>query len=235
MLKNLKTLLFSLLIIIVFIFTATPVKADLYDDIEILTEEEKGYIEDQLSSYQNKHKYNVIVRFLDGQRDIELEMEEWYNQNYGYLLYKDSIIYAINMDQRETLIKAYDGLDFVDFYDDTGIVGNTASYLTSENYTGSIDCLLKELPGVIAGQRFKILAIIFGINLAIFNLIIFLIARTKGQKDTTKVSTYMNSSSRITGRKDIFLRKSVTKTRKSSSSSGGGGGHSSGSGGRGHF
>ena len=45
----------------------------------------------------------------------------------------------------------------------------------------------------------------------------------------------MNETSRITGRKDIFLRKTVTKTKKSSSSGGGGGGHSSGRGGRGSF
>lgn len=235
MLKNLKIIKIIFLFTIIILFSTNPVKADLYDDISILTEEDKSYIEEQLNNYQNKHKYNVIVRFLDGSRDIELEMNEWYKTNYEYLEYPDSIIYAINMDQGETLIKAYDSLDYVDFETDEGITDKTAAYLTIADYTGSIDCLLDELPGIISGQKLIILVLIFGINLAIFNIGFFLIARTKGQNDTTTVNTYMNSNSRITGRRDIFLRKTVTKTKKESSSGGSSGGHSSGRGGRGHF
>lgn len=230
MVKNLKYLIFSILIILLSI---TPVKADLYDELGILTDEEESYIQGAIDEYEATHKYNVIVKFLDGYNDIELEMNSWYNYNYNSLEYKDSIIYAINMDQRETLIKAYDGLDFLNFYDDSGIVNETASFLTIEDYEGSINYLLENLPKEISQQKFIKIGLIFLINLIVFNLILFLCSRTYGQKDTTVVSTYMNPNSRITSRRDIFLRKTVTKTKKSSSSSGGG--HSSGRGGRGHF
>lgn len=139
------------------------------------------------------------------------------------------------MDTRETLIIAYDGLKYVNFYDDSPIVIETSEYLHISDYKGCIDYFLKEINSEIVNQKNLKVGLMIIINLIIFNLIMFLVTRTYGQKDTTSSKTYMSENSRIVGRRNIFLRKTVSKTKKSSSSGGHSGGHSHGHGGHGHF
>lgn len=232
--KNFKKYLLGIIIVFaLFLINQNTVKAYVDDECNALGDE-YPYVESRIQSFEKANECNVVLRLYDNYGDIKSQTDSWYNTIADSLKYDRTIIFAINFATRETLIIGYDKYDWVDFNDNSSIVVDTAPYLTSEDYSGCIDVFLEMLPRHITTQKAIKASLIIIINLIIWNLIIFLISRNYGNKDTTTPQTYLTENSRIVGRRDIFLRKTVTKTRKSSSSSGGGG-HSHGHGGVGHF
>lgn len=233
--KILRNITFLFILSIVILLNIKDVKAYVEDDVNVLGSD-YAYIESRLESYEKANKCNILFRLYNEYGNIDKQTDYWYSEVYPNLKYDRSIIFAVNFASRETLIIGYDGYSWMNFYDNSKVVIETSPYLTREDYKGCIDTFVEILPREMATQKAVKIGLIILINLIIWNLILFFASKTYGNKDTTTVNTYLSENSRIVGKRDIFLRKTVTKTRKASSSSGGGGGgHSHGSGGHGHF
>lgn len=232
--KNISLIFMIFAMLFLFIFNIKDVKADVYDEISLLTPEELQQISSEVDTYEKEHKYNVIVRFYNGSSySIDTETQNWYDNNYSNLEYKSSVVFMIDMLNRSTLIQAYDKLSYVDFTDDSYIVNKTSDYLAAANYKACITYFLKELNAEVRSQKTTTSAFIIIANLLIFNIGCFVIASNFGRKKTTIPENYIASNAQV-NQNNIFLRKTVTKTKKSSSSSSSGG-HSHGGGGHGHF
>ena len=227
-----KFLLIILSFVLLFFINTKDVKAYVDDEVDALGTD-AVYIDTRLQSFENAHRCNILFRLYNQYGDIDVQTENWYEKVKGNLEYNKSIVFAVNFATRETIIVGYEGYDWVQFYDNSNIVLDTAPFLTREDYRGCIDTFIEELPEEIAVYKAIRIGIIFIISLIFWNVLIFAISRTYGNKDTTTENTYLSENSRILGRRDIFIRKTVTKVRKSSSSSGGGSSH--GHAGHGHF
>ncbi len=227
-----KFLLIILSFVLLFFINTKDVKAYVDDEVDALGTD-AVYIDTRLQSFENAHRCNILFRLYNQYGDIDVQTENWYEKVKGNLEYNKSIVFAVNFATRETIIVGYDGYDWVQFNDNSNIVLDTAPFLTREDYRGCIDTFIEELPEEIAVYKAIRIGIIFIISLIFWNVLIFAISRTYGNKDTTTENTYLSENSRILGRRDIFIRKTVTKVRKSSSSSGGGSSH--GHAGHGHF
>ncbi len=228
-----KFLLIILSFVLLFFINTKDVKAYVDDEVDALGTD-AVYIDTRLQSFENAHRCNVLFRIYNQYGDIYAQTDDWYNKVSPNLEYNKSIVFAVNLATRETAIGGYDGYDWVQFNDNSNIVLDTAPFLTREDYRGCIDTFIEELPGEIAVYKNMRIGLIFLISLIFWNVLMFAISKTYGNKDTTTENTYLSENSRILGRRDMFIRKTVTKVRKSSSSSSGGG-HSHGSIGRGHF
>lgn len=227
-----KFLLIILSFVLLFFINTKDVKAYVDDEVDALGTD-AVYIDTRLQSFENAHRCNILFRLYNQYGDIDVQTENWYEKVKGNLEYNKSIVFAVNFATRETIIVGYEGYDWVQFYDNSNIVLDTAPFLTREDYRGCIDTFIEELPEEIAVYKAIRIGIIFIISLIFWNVLIFAISRTYGNKDTTTENTYLSENSRILGRRDMFIRKTVTKVRKSSSSSGGGSSH--GHAGHGHF
>lgn len=227
-----KFLLIILSFVLLFFINTKDVKAYVDDEVDALGTD-AVYIDTRLQSFENAHRCNILFRLYNQYGDIDVQTENWYEKVKGNLEYNKSIVFAVNFATRETIIVGYEGYDWIQFYDNSNIVLDTAPFLTREDYRGCIDTFIEELPEEIAVYKAIRIGIIFIISLIFWNVLIFAISRTYGNKDTTTENTYLSENSRILGRRDIFIRKTVTKVRKSSSSSGGGSSH--GHAGHGHF
>lgn len=228
---NIKFILF--LIIALFLFKPINVSAGIVDDADILTEAEEKELTVLLEKQEKNIKANIIVYTLNSNVYIDDAVDDWFVANCP-TKYDGSIIYAIDMKSRTTLIIGYDDMKHLSFGDDKGIVEKTASYLRTSDNAGSVRYFIDNIDEEISKQETIRLVVMGLINLAVSVFVMFCVVRNAGGKETVNHKDYVQlGKSRIFNRRDIYLRTEVHKTRKSSSSSGGSG--RSGSGGHGHF
>lgn len=227
---NIKIILF--LLAIFFLFFPINVSADIYDYADILTDEEEKELQSLLKENEKKIRANIIIYTLSTGRYIDDAVDDWYMDNCP-TKYKGSVIYAIDMSSRTTLIKGYDGMSHLDFDDDDSLVLKTANYLKDGDNAGSVKYFIENIKSEIAKQE-NIVIIFTGLfNLAVSIIVMFITVKNVGGKETVNHKDYVKlDNSRIFNEKDIYLHTEIIKTRKSSSSSGG---SRSGSGGHGHF
>ncbi|MCK0472283.1 YgcG family protein [Halalkalibacter sp. APA_J-10(15)] len=235
------------------IFAETEQK--LYDFAELLNNEEAAQIEALADQYSDKNEVDILIvttndtegkgvtRYAD---DFYDEHSPGYNQPNG-----DTALLTVDLEGRELQIQGYYRTEeYIDDHRATLIREEITPNLSDGNYFDSFSMYIElvdrylniepdsdyEEATFFSAWWFHLI-----VSLGVAGLVVFIMAYNAGGRKTTNDKTYLDANSLgVTHRKDRFVRKSVTKTKKPSknNSSGGGGrtagGHSR-SGSRGSF
>lgn len=246
-----KNVLAIVAFLFLYIFLGINTKADIYDEANLLNYTEKMELQNLVDEYEKTTKMNIIIwtfygnhgsnlSYSDAEYYIDRDVEAWYDDLASRLNIskKDkTIIFAIDMSSRTTVIVGYDKLSNIDFSNNSSIVNATTSYLADGNYYKAIEYFITHAKDAVFEKYLGKVLIAFVISLIISIVVCsFLVMGSKG-KQTTTLNTYLSNKSRLVNKSDIFIKTDVRRVKKESSSSsgGGGGGRSHGGGGHGHF
>lgn len=227
-------------------------KQRIFDEAELLTDNEVQQLEQLTYEHSKKHEIDfIIVTTPKAGKDIKKFVQDYYDDNApGYdKPHGNAVIFAIDMDDavREFYLAGfYKGKKYIDDTRINHIISKITPYLKDGNYYTAFATLIETgseyaeyVPGIdpegfYMQTWFHLLAAI-----VIAGGIVFFMAYNSGGKVTVNERTYTGDF-RVIHRKDRFITKSVTRRRKpKNNSSGGGGGITGGghshSGGRGSF
>lgn len=240
--------LFALLLIVPLasdhVYANTQSKQRVFDDAELLTQEEIQNLEEAAEEHGANRETDFIILTTpdaDG-KDVKKYMQDTYDEEgFGYdKEHGNTAVLAIDMESREFYLAGFykaekyldsDRLDQIrdkitpdlangDYYD--------AFYLfieTADKYMGY-------RPGINPESIFLKTTFQLFVSLALAGIIVFSMAYNSKTKITTTPRTYRDEkTSKVLKKQDIFLRKSVTKTRKPQNNSSSGGGRGGGGGG----
>lgn len=206
----------------------------VFDDADLLSDEEELALEEKLADLSNKHHAQIVVctiESMDG-GDIDEFLGFLYDEmEFGYGDNHDGVLLLVCMDPREyrILSNGFAG-EAIDSGDIDAIGDAIVSDLSDGNYAAAFDEFADQcdyyLDGYINGFPFN-----FGKNLLIC-LVIGIIAGVvvafilKGQLKTVRKQNQANiyvkpGSMQVTVHNDFFLYRDVTRTKKESSSSSG--------------
>lgn len=226
-------------------------KQKVYDNADLLTQEEIQKLEIAAEEHsQNRETDFIILTTLDADgKDIKKYMQDTYDEEgFGYdKEHGNTAILAIDMDSREFYLAGfYKAETYLDSDRLDQIRDKITPYLSRGDYYDAFytfietaDKYMGYRPGVNPDSIFLKTSFQFLLSLALAGSIVFGMAYNSKTKITTTPRTYRDEqTSKVLKQHDVFIRKSVTKTRKpkNNSSSGGGGGGGGGitSGGHSH-
>lgn len=217
------------------------------DDADLLTNGEEAKLAGVLMDYsQSNQAQLVIVTVSDAVGDVDTYVEYVYDSmEFGYGVERDGVLLLLCMAEREyrILSNGYAGTAISEWEIDT--IGETiVSDLSDGAYMQAFLAFANQcnyyLDGYINGFPFE-----FGTNLVfaliagfVIGLIVALVLKSqlKSVRKQSGANVYVKPGSmQVTTRRDIFLYRNVTRTRKSSNSSSGGSRGSSRSVGGGRF
>lgn len=218
------------------------------DDADILTDSEEAELEDMILNIIEEHgrKYDIAVVTTYGTngRSIEAFADDYYDYNgYGYGSRNSGIILAIDMEERAYYMSTCgDGITVFTDYGLEHLDSDFVSFLSSGDYAAAFRHFAEGSDELIDHyesngspydiQRNKHYILYFIISLAAGLIIASTVCgMMKSQLVSVNMQTqaadYIRQGSfRVTGSRDMFLYKTVSRTKVSSSS--GGSGHSSG-------
>ena len=204
----------------------------VYDDADLLSDAEEAALTQRLADVSGKYSAQMVIctiSSMDG-GDIDEFVDYLYDtMGFGYSENRDGVLLLVCMDPREyrILSNGFAGVaidpDAIDKISDV-IVG----YLSSSNYTGAFDQFADEcayyLDGYINGFAFdstKSLGYAVLIGLALGLIVAFVL---KGQLKSVRSQTFAQEyvrkgSMHLTISNDIFLYRTVSRTKKEKSNS----------------
>lgn len=215
----------------------------LSDYADILTDNEESLLCDELTTISQKYDIDVIVLTISnaGNYDLLDYTDNLYSSNN---FAKNTIILVVNMDpdNREILVKGYeDCYNYVNQKRAQHITDSMVSNMKAGEYYKGI---LQYIDSVDYFYNHKNptatpiqLLLELGGAILIAGIIVFIMVRNAGGKDTTTCSTYMDTStSKLLAKQDIYTHTTTTRHKiESNNSSHSGGGGSSGGAGRSSF
>ncbi|HEY4601497.1 MAG TPA: TPM domain-containing protein [Cerasibacillus sp.] len=206
-------------------------KQKIYDDAKLLSAEEIAELESIANEYGEKRDTNLIILTTndsDG-KGFKKYTQDFYDE---HLDGPNAAILTIDMGDREVYIAGfYKGEDYLDFDRIDLILDKVQPKLSDGDHYGAMDSFLSTAhkylgikPGIDPDFiLFKLEAQVV-IALGLAGAIVGLMLYNSGGKVTTTARTYMDGHrSRILNKRDVYLRKTVTKRRKPKNNSGGGG------------
>lgn len=209
----------------------------LTDYADILTEDQEELLNDKLTLMSTKCDIDIIVMSISNANgyDLDFYVDSVY-KNGSYA--KDTVLLAVNMDpyNREILVQGHgECQDYINNKRAQSITDSMVSDMKAENY---YDGILKFIDKVEYFSHHKnpvptIPQILLEAASAILvaGIIVFIMVRNAGGKDTTTCSTYMDTStSKLLAKQDIYTHTTTTR-HKIETNNGGGGGRSGGGGG----
>ena len=226
----------------------------LYDEGELLTEEEEAALLEKLDVLSEKLRFDLVIiteKDLSGSTPREYADDLYDACKYGYGDGRDGALLLISMDQRDWYISTHGyGMTALTDYGIEYIGEQMKPDLSAGNYAAAFDTFLK-LCGDFVGQArdghpfdrgsepkgpLSIVWLFLSIGVG---LVVALIAvgvmrsKLKTVRPQAGASSYVRAGSmRLTQSSDLFLYRTVNRTarEKSSSSSGGSSSHTSSSG-----
>jgi len=226
--------------------TSEAEKYFLYDEADLLTDGEEVVLTEKLQSISSTYQAQIVVctiASMDG-ADIDRYLDYLYDiMGFGYGENKDGVLLLVCMDPRQfwTLSNGYAGVAIGNSEIDA--IGDAIeSDMSDGNYAAAFtefaDQCAYYLDGHLNGFPFnfgKNLAISVVIGIAVGLIVTFIL---KGQLKTVRKQDQANvyvkqGSMNLTHQSDIYLYRTVSRTKKSSSgSSSGSGGTARSKGGR---
>lgn len=251
----------KLSIIIMIIFTILSIytvmaeektSQKIYDFAELLTVQQIEEMESISNEYSEKRQVDIIILTTNSTqgKGAQKYMEDFYDENgLGYdKPHGNTAILTIDMENREVYVAGfYKGKEYLDNTRCDLIRKKITPDLSEGNYYEAFNSFIElsyRYMGIRPGVNpenvlfklwFQVLA-----SMIIAGASVMVMAYRSGGKDTTVSGTYLNEkNSKITDKRDIYVRTEITKHKKPSDNdndnNGGGvssGGHShSGSGG----
>lgn len=236
------------------VVVASNQKTTVYDFANLLTKEEVGQLEALSKELSPERETDFVILTTNDTegKDVVQYMQDFYDKNaLGYDgPHGNTAILTIDMQNREVYLAGfYKAEKYLDNQRLDLIRNKITPYLSDGDYFQAAQLFIELAydymgykPGVnpeniLFKWWFQILAAVI-----VAGIVVTLMAYRSGGRVTVNDRTYMdNRTSRVVGRKDTYVRTTVTKVKKPSSnnSSGGGGGITGGghshSGSRGSF
>ncbi|MCI7803837.1 MAG: TPM domain-containing protein [Oscillospiraceae bacterium] len=216
---------------------AFPVSADEYDQYDFTypyVVDDAGLIDndeqlsDRLNDIGSKYDVDIVIVTVDslGGKTATEFADDFYDYN-GY--YDDGILFLISMEDRDWAISTK-GSCIADFDDVTQseIISEMRSSLSADDFETAFDIFADCCEDTLHSA--KVMGIVIPLVIAVVvGLIAALIVTMVLKHQLTSVNFQKNANSyvernsvRITQNQNIFLYKTLSKTKKESSSSGGG-------------
>lgn len=234
MLKNLNIKFILLMLAFLFIFTV-PVSADIYDEADIFTESEEKELLNLLEKKEDEIKANLVIITTTSNGDVEELTKSKFRKNIPNE-YPGSITYGIQITSIDeygkfhgnTTIIGFDEMSNIKVSNEASIQVETDNLLKAGNYSKAAIYFINNINESIKSQKTVQTLITLGINLLIATAVMFVTVFNAGGKITVTHNNYLKlDKSRIFNQRDIYLRTTITKTKKASSSGSGKAGNSS--------
>ena len=220
----------------------------IVDYADLLTDDEEQALAEKIYELEYNYDSTLVILTLDslGNRSAMEYADDFYDYNgYGMGENHDGAIFLISMENRDywfgttgSAIYTYSDSD-IDY-----ICGECRGDLSAGNYYGAFDTLINEcsdeLYSEAQSQVFTVGKFLICLTIgAVIGLIILLgfIGQLKTVAPAKGASDYTSSELKLTKKSDLFIRSSISKTKRESSSGssthtgssgtshGGGGGH----------
>lgn len=215
----------------------------IYDEAGLLSTNELETLEEMCIQYSEESGAKIII--LTHNRKEAVDGEIYIENFYDKMLYGDSVILLVDMYNRDVLIQGY-GLaeKSVNSSRIDVIIEKISPHLTDEEYNTAFQYYISKSAayiknGPLAKQIITNVYFQIVVSLVIGLIVVGIMVYNSGGKMTAGGNNYIDGNhSGLIGRRDDYIRTTVTRVRKPSQKSGGGGisagGHSHSSG-RGKF
>ena len=217
--------------------TSKAEKYFLYDKADLLNDAQEAALEKKLADVSGTYNAQIVVftiASMDG-ADIDRYLDYLYDtMDFGYGEHKDGVLLLVCMDPREYRILSNGFAGVAIDGDAIDAMGNAfVSDLSDGNYAAAFtefaDQCVYYLDGHLNGFPFnfgKNLLISLAVGIAVGLIVAFIL---KGQLKTVRKQEQANvyvkqGSMNLTHQSDIYLYRTVSRTKKSSSGSSGSGG-----------
>lgn len=217
----------------------------IFDEADLLTDSEEQALAEKLAKYAEKYEADIaIVTTNNAGGQTAQAYADAYAEKLGQSMTADDypgILFLIDMDNREIYIATQGKA--IGWYDEKRIdriLDNCYNHIIDGEYKATCDAFLKgvrDYMGREAGRsaRMGLLGVLIRlvIALAAGGGITFAMVHSRGGHVTTSAATYFNDAqSRLEGKEDRFINRTVTRRHiPKSQDNGGSGGGSSGGGG----
>lgn len=228
--------------------TSKAEKDFLYDEADLLTDEEEAVLTGKLQSISSTYQAQIVIctiASMDG-ADIDRYLDYLYDTTgFGYGENKDGVLLLVCMAPREyrILSNGFAGVAIDDDAIDTmgdAFVSDLSEGSFAAAFTEFADQCAYYLDGHLNGFPFnfgKNLLISLAVGIAVGVIVAFLLKgqlKTVRKQDRANVYVKQNSMN-LTHQSDIYLYRTVSRTKKSSSGSSSGSGGTARSKGGGSF
>ena len=236
----------------------------VYDFAKLLTPEQLSEVEANASHFSDQNQVDIIILTTDNTngKDVVEYMQDFYDEmGLGYnKSHGDTVILTIDLQHREVYVAGfYKGMEYIDDYRANIIRETITPELSDRNYVQAFNTYIEQAnqfltskpehrpndqsyseirtPHAVQKQENILTNTLFQllISLILAGVIVGIMLYNAGGRKTTNSRTYLDEgNSKVTARRDQFVRTVVTKTKKPSSRSGGGGGGGMTGGGHSH-
>lgn len=214
---------------------ASSSKSFVYDEANILTDDEIAKLDQLADQYSEKRETEFIIlttNDTDG-KDIEQYLQDFYDANApGYdRPHGNAAILALDVDVREVYVAGfYHAEKYLDNDRIDSLLDQITPDLSDEQYYEAFQSFITISnrymgfkPGIDPEFIFFKWWFQLLVSIGVGALIVKMMLRHTGGKITVNERTYQDTNrSRVLQRRDHYVRKSVTRRRKPSHHSGGG-------------
>lgn len=234
-----RKLLSLLLVVVLCLSLAVSVTAvsdaDVYDEADLLTNAEEAQLTEKLSVFGSTYNAQIVVMTVSSTNgNINTYIEEIYDSmNMGYGENRDGVLLIVCMDDREyrILSNGYAG-EAIDMDSIDAIGEAIVSDLSEGAYADAFDTFADQcayyLDGYLNGFPFNagknlIVALVIGVVAGVV-VAYMLKGQLKSVRQQKKANVYIKTGSmQVTTRRDLFLYREVSRTKKASTQSSGSG------------
>lgn len=234
-----RKLLSLLLVVVLCLSLAVSVTAasdaDVYDEADLLTSAEEAQLAEKLSALGSTYNAQIVVMTVSSTNgNINTYIEEIYDSmNMGYGENRDGVLLIVCMDDREyrILSNGYAG-EAIDMDSIDAIGEAIVSDLSEGAYADAFDTFADQcayyLDGYLNGFPFNagknlIVALVIGVVAGVV-VAYMLKGQLKSVRQQKKANVYIKTGSmQVTTRRDLFLYREVSRTKKASTQSSGSG------------
>ena len=235
-----KRKLFSLLLVAVLclslaVSVTAASDADVYDEADLLTSAEEAQLAEKLSALGSTYNAQIVGMTVSSTNgNINTYIEEIYDSmNMGYGENRDGVLLIVCMDDREyrILSNGYAG-EAIDMDRIDAIGEAIVSDLSEGAYADAFDTFADQcayyLDGYLNGFPFNagknlIVALVIGVVAGVV-VAYMLKGQLKSVRQQKKANVYIKTGSmQVTTRRDLFLYREVSRTKKASTQSSGSG------------
>lgn len=239
---SLFLLLISSLFMTLNVSAASAEKQRVFDDANLLSTDEVTKLEKIAQKYSEKRETDfIIITQQEPEKDIEIYMDDFYDEKgLGFdKEHGNTAILGLDMTRRDVVISGfYKAEKYLDPDRIMQIIDEITPDLSAGNYYDAFELFIKTSdkyynykPGVNPKNPMYKTSVQFLIAAGLGVLIVGGMAMNTKPKMTTTANTYQDRNrSKVVGRRDRYIRTTVTKRRKpkQSNNSGGSGGGSFG-------
>lgn len=250
--NNLTKQIIFILSLLIFIMPITSLssfaetdKQRVYDEVELLSEQEINDLEEMTKKYSDKRETDFVILTTNSSASAKKYMQDFYDEKgLGYdSEHGNTAIMTINMNNREVYLAGfYKGEKYLTDKRLDKVRDKITDDLTDGQYLQAFKGFIKKSdyyfdyePNVNPDNIFYKTWFQFILALIVSLVIVGMMLYQSKSKITTTQSTYKDMNrSKVISQKDRYIRKHVTKKHSPQSKDGGGSGGGKTSGGSSH-